>query len=93
MILKSNAKFGTPVESGTIFTAYINNMTVSIHKIIGLEGWFLNCNQLNIMDRELKSKDLFACVRESRKIMNEKLKEIAYNVEIFCIDEPIKIKR
>lgn len=45
MKLKSNAKYGAPVESGTIYTAKVNNMTVSIHKIIGLEGWFLNCDK------------------------------------------------
>lgn len=93
MILKSNAKYGTPVESGSIFTVKINNLTVSIHKINGLDGWFLNCNQLMIMDKELKSQDLFACVRESRKIMKEKLKELTENVKLFCIDDPIEITR
>ena len=93
MILRSNAKVNTPVESGTVYIAKINNMDVCIHRIIGLEGWFLNCNKLGIMDKELKSKDLFACVRESRKIMKEKLKELTQNVEIFCIDEPIIITR
>ena len=55
MKLKSNAKFNVPVENGTIYTAKVNNMTVSIHKIIGLEEWFLNCDKLGIMDKELNS--------------------------------------
>ena len=58
-----------------------------------LEGWFLNCDKLGIMDKELKSQDLFACVRESRKIMKAKLKELTENVELFCIDDPIEITR
>ena len=93
MKLKSNAKFTVPVENGAIYTAKVNNMTVSIHKINGLEGWFLNCGKLGIMDKELKSQDLFACVMESRKIMKAKLKELTENVELFCIDDPIEITR
>ena len=93
MKLISNAKYGVPVENGTIYTAKVNNMTVSIHKINGLEGWFLNCDKLGIMDKELNSQDLFACVRESRKIMKAKLKELTENVELFCIDDPIEITR
>ena len=93
MKLISNAKFNVPVENGTIYTVKVNNMTVYIHKIIGLEGWFLNCDKLGIMDKELKSKDLFACVRESRKIMKAKLNELTENVELFCIDDPIEITR
>lgn len=93
MKLISNAKYDVPVESGTIYTANVNNMTVCIHKIIGLEGWFLNCDKLGIMDKELKSQDLFACVRESRNIMKAKLKEMTENVELFCIDDPIEITR
>lgn len=93
MKLKSNAKYGAPVESGTIYTATVNNMRISIHKIIGLEGWFLNCDKLGIMDKELKSQDLFACVRESRNIMKAKLKELTENVELFCTDDPIEIAR
>ena len=93
MKLISNAKYGVPVENGTIYTVKVNNMTVSIHEINGLEGWFLNCDKLGIMDKELKSQDLFACVRESRNIMKAKLKELTENVELFCIDDPIEITR
>ena len=93
MKLISNAKFNVPVENGTIYTVKVNNMTVCIHKIIGLEEWFLNCDKLGIMNKELKSKNLFACVRESRKIMKAKLNELTENVELFCIDDPIEITR
>lgn len=93
MKLKSNAKFNVPVENGTIYTVKVNNMTVCIHKIIGLEGWFLNCDKLGIMGKELKSKNLFACVRESREIMKAKLNELIENVELFCIDDHIEITR
>ena len=93
MKLKSNAKYNVPVENGTIYEAKINDMRVSIHKIIGVEGWFLNCSKLGIMDKELESEDLFACVRESRKIMKDNLKALTEDVETFCIDEPIEIVR
>lgn len=93
MKLKSNAKYGVPVENGTSYEVKINNLTVCIHRLIGADGWFLNCYKLDIVDKELKSQDLFACVRESRKILKEKLKELTENVEIFCVDEPIEISR
>lgn len=93
MVLKSNAKCGIPVEEGSVFTVKINKLVVSIHKIIGLEGWFLNCNALGIMDKELKSKNLFSCVKESKKIMKEKLEELSESVRIFYIDEHIEISR
>lgn len=93
MKLTSNAKHGKPVESGTAFEAKINNLRVCIHRIVGLDGWFLNCDKLDIMDKELKSQDLYACVRESRKIMRERLEELTENVKLFCIDEPIEIVR
>ena len=93
MVLKSNAKYNVPIENGTVYKSKVNDLTVSIHKIIGLDGWFLNCSKLGIKDKELKSQDLFACVRESRKIMKEQLRKLAENVEIFCIDDSIEITR
>ena len=93
MKLKSNAKYNTPVESGTIYEARENTLIVRIHRIKGLEGWFLTCNKLDIVERELKSQDLFACVRESRKIIKDALKKLAEDVELFCIDDPIEITR
>lgn len=93
MKLKSNAKFNTPVESGTVYEIRENNLIVTIHRINGLEGWFLTCNKLDIVERELKSKDLFACVRESRKIIKDALKKLSEDVKLFCIDDPIEITR
>lgn len=93
MKLKSNAKYNVPVESGTVYEVRENNLIVTIHRINGLEGWFLTCNKLDIAERELKSQDLFACVRESRKIIKDALKKLAEDVELFCIDDPIEITR
>lgn len=93
MRLRGNANYNEPVESGTIYEVKVNNLRVCIHRIVGLHRWYLNCHQLGIKDKELKSQDLFACVKESRKIMRLKLKELTDNVNIFCIDDPIEITR
>ena len=66
MELISNAKFGQPVESGSVFDVKGNNLGISIHKIHGLDGWFLNC----------------------RKII-----EIQKDVDLFCADIEVEIKR
>ena len=93
MELISNAKFGQPVESGTCFDVKESNLGISIHRIHGLDGWFLNCRRLGIMDRELKSDNLFKCVRESKEIIKDKIIEIQKDVDLFCADIEVEIKR
>lgn len=58
MVLKSNAKYNVPIENGTVYKSEVNDLTVSIHKIIGLDGWFLNCSKLgkeSLAENKIKS--------------------------------------
>ena len=59
MKLISNAKYGEPVESGTIFRIKENGFNMSIHKICGCgDTWYLNCSELGINDLPLKNRNL-----------------------------------
>ena len=85
MIFKSNAKYGAPAD--------INSLRVCIHKIHGLDGWFLNCDRLGIEDKELKSQNLTDCAKESQEIIKETLDKLARDVELFCNDNAVEIAR
>lgn len=71
----SNANYKKPVESGTIFRTTVNGITVSIHRIIHLHGWFLSCHQFQIDDRELKAESLSDAIEESKGILKEYVKK------------------
>lgn len=74
MKLISNAKFGEPVESGTVFRTIDNGIDICIHKICGCgDAWYLNCNELGIDNLQLKSENLFRCVDEAKEILKQKL--------------------
>ena len=93
MKFKSNAKYNMPVESGTIYETKVSDMRVCIHKIIRLEGWFLNCDKLGIMDKELRSQEFNECVKESKEIIKKKMDELSKSVKMFCDDDDIEITK
>lgn len=72
----SNANYEKPVESGTIFRTTVNGITVSIHRIIHLDGWFLSCYQLQIDDRELKAESLSDAIEESKGILKKYVENV-----------------
>lgn len=72
----SNANYEKPVESGTIFRTTVNGITVSIHRIIHLPGWFLSCYQLQIDDQELNAESLSDAIEESKGILKEYVKKV-----------------
>ena len=52
----SNAKFGIPVEDGTIFRAKSGSVEISIHRIANCDGWFLNCKESKgIIEKRMES--------------------------------------
>lgn len=92
MKLISNAKFGQPVESGSIFRTKAGTMEITIHRYIGCEGWFLTCNDLGIKATELKSEGLMQAVRESGEILKKTIDKMQKNINTFC-DSKIEIAR
>lgn len=92
MKLISNAKFGQPVESGSVFQTKIGTIQISIHRYRGCEGWFLTCRDLGIETMELKSEGLMSAVDESREILKKTVDKIQKNINMFC-DSKIEIVR
>lgn len=72
----SNSSYGKPVETGTIFYTTTNGITVTIHRIIHLDGWFLSCAQLQIDGQKLKAESLPGAIEESKEILKEYVKNI-----------------
>ena len=72
----SNSSYGKPVETGTIFYTTTNGITVTIHRIIHLDGWFLSCAQLQIDAQKLKAEPLPGAIEESKEILKEYVKNI-----------------
>lgn len=88
----SNAKFGIPVEDGTIFRAKSGSTEISIHRIANCDGWFLNCKALGYWDKELESDSLMAAIKESKGIIEKRMESIQKRIkEIY--ETPIEIAR
>lgn len=94
MKLISNAKFGEPVESGTIFRTQGHGIDICIYKICGCgDTWYLNCNELGIDNLQLKSENLFRCVDEAKEILKQKLELLNGRFNNFYEDNDVKILR
>ena len=94
MKLISNAKFGEPVKSGTIFRTQDHGIGICIHKICGCgDTWYLNCNELGIDNLQLKSENLFRCVDEAKEILKKQLELLNERFNNFYEDNDVKILR
>lgn len=94
MKLISNAKFGGPVESGTVFRTQGHGIDICIHKICGCgDTWYLNCNELGIDNLQLKSENLFRCVDEAKEILKKQLELLNERFNNFYEDNDVKILR
>lgn len=88
----SNAKYGIPVESGTIFRTKYRSVEISIHRIRNCDGWFLNCRILGIEDMELESTSLMSAIQESKGIIENRMKSIQKIIQAL-FEGPIEIAR
>ena len=94
MKLISNAKYGEPVESGTIFRIKENGFDICIHKIMGCgDVWYLDCAELGIDNFPLKNRNLFGCVKDAKEIIKNKLETLNARFHSLCEDEDIEISR
>lgn len=55
----------------TIYDLTDNNLNICIHKIHGLEGWYLNCQKMNINDYDLDTTDFNEAVKKSQILISE----------------------
>lgn len=88
----SNAKYGQPVESGSIYEGRIGNLIISVHHIYNGKTWFLSCHKLNISQRELKSETLMGAIKEAKEILKQEIDVLQKDVNTFY-EESIEISR
>lgn len=70
----SNAKYGEPVETGTIYRGDSERLPICVHKIHGCgEMLYMNCQTLNIRDRKLNSTSVIAAINEAQSIAKREL--------------------
>lgn len=72
----SNAKFGTPVECGSIYDLKENrnDVKLSIHQIHGLgDQWYLSCYTLNYDKEPLGTTSFNEAVGRARELIVERL--------------------
>lgn len=94
MKLISNAKYGEPVESGTIFKIKENGFNISIHKIHGCgDTWYLDCSELGIDNLPLKNRNLLGGVKDAKEIIKYKLETLNVRFNSLYEDEDIEISR
>lgn len=66
----SNAKYGEPVETGTIYRGDSERLPICVHKIHGCgEMLYMNCQTLDIRDRKLNSTSVIAAINEAQSIV------------------------
>ena len=53
-----------------------NDLKICIHRLHGLDGWFLSCYRLNIKDMDLNTEDFNEAVKNSQVIIMEIATEI-----------------
>lgn len=70
----SNAKYGKPVESGTIYRSDSKRLDICVHTICGCgETLYMNCQALDIKDRRLNSTSVMSAISEAQLLVKQEL--------------------
>ena len=70
----SNAKYGEPVETGTIYRGDNKRLGICVHRLHGCgETLYMDCLALGIMDRKLNSTSVITAINEAQSLVSKKL--------------------
>ena len=70
----SNAKYGEPVESGTIYRSDNKRLDICVHTLCGCgETLYMNCRALGIVDRKLNSTSVMSAISEAQSLVKQEL--------------------
>ena len=70
----SNAKYGEPVETGTIYRGDSKGLDICVHTLCGCgETLYMNCQTLGIVNRKLNSTSLITAINEAQSLAKQKL--------------------
>ena len=66
----SNAKYGEPVEKGTIYRGDNKRLDICVHTLYGCgETLYMNCQTLNIINKKLNSTSVIAAINEAQSLV------------------------
>lgn len=89
----SNAKYGEPVETGTIYRGDNKRLDICVHTICGCgETLYMNCRALDIVDRRLNSTSVIAAINEAQSLVKRELDLISKEMNTI-LNSKIEISR
>lgn len=70
----SNAKYGKPAETGTIYRGDNKRLDICVHTLYGCgETLYMNCRVLGMVDIELNSTSVISAINEAQSLVKQKL--------------------
>ena len=89
----SNAKYGEPVETGTIYIGDNKILSICVHRLHGCgETLYMNCRELGIMDRKLNSTSVISAIDEAQSLVKQEL-DLLSNELNTILNSEIEISR
>ena len=89
----SNAKYGEPVETGTIYRGDNKRLGICVHTLYGHgETLYMNCRVLGIVDKRLNSTSVIAAINEAQSLVKQELDLISKELNSILNSE-IEISR
>ena len=89
----SNAKYGEPVETGTIYRGDNKILGICVHELRGCgETLYMNCEALNIYDIKLNSTSVIDAINEAQSLVKRELDLLSKEVNSILNSE-IEISR
>lgn len=89
----SNAKYGEPVETGTIYRGDNKRLDICVHTLCGCgETLYMNCRALGIVDKRLNSTSVIAAIDEAQSLAKRELDLICKEMNTILNSE-IEISR
>lgn len=89
----SNAKYGEPVETGTIYRGDNKRLVICVHTLCGCgETLYMNCQTLGIVDRKLNSTSVIAAINEAQSLVKREF-DLLSNELNTILNSKIEISR
>lgn len=89
----SNAKYGEPVETGTIYRGDNKRLVICVHTLCGCgETLYMNCQTLDIVDRKLNSTSVIAAINEAQSLVKREF-DLLSNELNTILNSKIEISR
>lgn len=89
----SNAKYGEPVETGTIYRGDNKRLYICVHTLCGCgETLYMNCQTLGIVDRKLNSTSVISAINEAQSLVKREF-DLLSNELNTILNSKIEISR